>query len=442
MEQATITSLHQQIVHGATVCIDSRKAVDGDIFFALRGDSFDGNDFIPQAFENGCHRAVTDNPKAVSNAQCILVDDVLKTLQLVGQFHRNTLDIPVIGITGSNGKTTTKELCHAVLSAAFNAKATKGNLNNHIGVPLTLLSLIPPPDIAIVEMGANHLNEIAHLCELANPGFGLITNIGKAHLEGFGSFENVIRAKTELYRYIEKQKGVLFINGDDDILLTNSPDSPVVYYGTNRKCHLTGTITETHPTLSLSYQVNQQFGKASTAMSGQINTQLSGVYNFYNVMAAVTIGLYFGVPSEKVKTAIEDYIPRNARSQIHKTKKNTIILDAYNANPTSMTASITHFAYYKKLGKTVAILGDMLELGKYAHKEHVEIGQLALSHDFDHYIFVGKHFSAAIAPTNRVKVFQLIAEAKEWLTANPLSQAYILLKGSRGIMMECLMDQL
>jgi UDP-N-acetylmuramoyl-tripeptide--D-alanyl-D-alanine ligase len=437
-----IIHLQGLIEKGHPANTDSRNPLPGAVFFALKGDTFDGNDFAGQALQNGCSFAVIDKPGAKIDDRCLLVDDVLSVLQQTSTYHRTLLDIPVIGITGSNGKTTTKELCHAVLSKSLHASATAGNLNNHIGVPLTILSFTKPIDIAIVEMGANHIHEIASLCEIARPHFGLITNIGKAHLEGFGSYENIIRAKSELYHFIRKQAGTLFVHGDDELLMNLSKETARITYGKNTSNHCSGRILSADPFLSISYQVNKTCGQAKPGEELRINSHLAGDYNFSNIMAAVTIGLYFGVKHHHIKEAIESYLPSNNRSQISKTKYNTVLIDAYNANPSSMHAAVTNFRSFREKGKTAVLLGDMLEMGSSSVIEHQNIYRTVMDSGFDLIILVGKEFSRVAQAGEKTLLFDDIKEAASWLMAHPIKNHYILLKGSRGIQMETLLKHL
>jgi UDP-N-acetylmuramoyl-tripeptide--D-alanyl-D-alanine ligase len=437
-----VMHLQGLIEKGHPANTDSRKPLPGAIFFALKGESFDGNDFAGQALKNGCSFAVIDKPEAKTDDRCLLVDDVLSVLQQTGAYHRTLLDVPVIGITGSNGKTTTKELCHAVLSNSMHARATAGNLNNHIGVPLTILSFTKPIDIAIVEMGANHTREIASLCEIARPHFGLITNIGKAHLEGFGSYENIIRGKSELYQFIHQQAGTLFVNGDDELLMNLSKETARITYGKHTSNHCSGRILSADPFLSISYQVNKTYGQTRPGEEHRINSRLAGDYNFSNIMAAVTMGLYFGVKHHHIKDAIESYVPSNNRSQISKTKYNTVLIDAYNANPSSMHAAVTNFRSFREKGKTAVLLGDMLELGSSSAIEHQHIYHTVIDSCFDLIMLVGKEFSSVARAGEKTLLFDDIQGAASWLNAHPIKNHYILLKGSRGIQMETLLKHI
>lgn len=439
---ATVSFLYRLFTRNTPVSTDSRSPVRDSVFFALKGESFDGNDFAAQALEAGCRYAVVDRPDAVSDNRCLLVHDVLTTLQQVSTMVRNDLTIPVIGITGSNGKTTTKELCHAVLSTGLHAISTKGNLNNHIGVPLTLLSLNKPLDIAIVEMGANHLKEIARLCELARPTHGVITNIGKAHLEGFGSPENVVRAKSELYDYMISNNGTLFVNGNDDLLMKLSDKHNRIIYGNHAYGHCYGQISFSDPTMAIDYQVNKAFGHAKPGMAGHVRTNLAGSYNFSNIMAAITIGLYFGIKEPDIRTALEQYHPTNHRSQLIKTNMNTVLMDAYNANPSSMREAIANFLALKKKGKTALFLGDMLELGDYSASEHREIADYARQCGFDQMVFVGQEFACVVETDQRTFCFPDAEAASQWLGQHPMKGFQILVKGSRGIRMETIIKNM
>ncbi len=442
-----IQILHKMLSDGASICTDSRKTRPGAIFFALRGESFNGNRFASAALHNGCQLAVIDDPLEEAGGKFLLVDSVLETLQELSTYHRGLFNIPVLGITGSNGKTTTKELIQAVLSKRFLTQATSGNLNNHIGVPLTLLSLKDPIDMAVVEMGANHMGEIERLCQLARPTAGIITNIGKAHLEGFGSIENIASAKSELYRFIARHKGLLFVNGDNPLLCRLAGDTRRVTYGKEPENHCSGSITKGFPYLEISFRVNRGFEKISPGTSGKISTRLTGAYNFENIMAAITIGLYYGVPPDAIASAIEEYEPGNHRSQVIHTNHNTVIMDAYNANPTSMRAALENFAGFRGK-KTALLLGDMLELGEAAEKEHREIVRQAIRGGHSLAIFVGPLFSG-VAPDKTgergetpIKCFSHVEKAADYLASNPLSGFTILVKGSRGIKMEQIIQYL
>ncbi len=436
-----VKQLLELVKNGNRACIDSRTCNTGDIFFALRGENHDGNRYAQNAINAGCNLAVIDNPDFKLGEKYLLVENALKCLQQTAKSYRETLKLPVLGITGTNGKTTTKELVRAVLSTFYAAPATQGNLNNHIGVPLTLLSLKNTDQLAIIEMGANHLGEIAELCELSMPSHAIITNIGKAHLEGFGSVDNIEKAKSELYQYVRKNNGTLFVNCDDVRLKKFASEKKSITYGTGNNNHCSGKIVSDKNFVSIDFKINQDFGKATKGMQGQINSQLSGSYNYSNIMAAVATGLYFGVPADLVISAIESYIPANHRSQIVHTAHNTVLMDAYNANPTSMTLAIENFRHFEGEPKAL-LLGDLLELGKEAKTEHRLIGEMTDDIAFNTRIFVGEHFTSVCKTNNNTMVFNHVDEAATWLKNNPLRGYQILVKGSRGIKMEKLLDLL
>jgi len=416
-----IQKLYTLFLLSPKICTDSREIKQGSVFFALKGENFNGNKFAEKAVKNGCVFAVVDEKEFALNDKFILVEDVLQCLQELAKYHREQLRIPVIAITGTNGKTTSKELISAVLSKELNVAATKGNLNNHIGVPLTLLSIKQEDEIAIIEMGANHEGEIAFLCDIAQPNFGVITNIGKAHLEGFGSFEGVIRAKSELYNYIQKNVGTLFVNSEAELLLELANNISKTTYGKNGDCK--GDISENTPFISMIFQ------------DKEIQSKLIGDYQFYNIMLAVCIGKHFGVSINNIKPAIENYTPTNNRSQIIKTKNNTLILDAYNANPSSMSAMLYSFSKQNYQNK-LCILGDMLEMGKSSLEEHQAIINLAEELKLE-CIFIGKEFSKV-----NENAYTNTDEFSKYLEKNSINNNTILLKGSRGIALEKLVDLL
>ena len=416
-----ISELYKLYLEHPNICTDSRKLKANSIFFALKGDYFNGNKFAENALRDGCSFAIIDEKEYARNKQSILVDDVLQTLQQLAQYHREQLKIPIIGITGTNGKTTSKELINCVLSQNFNVTATKDNLNNHIGVPLTLLGIKQEDEIAIIEMGANHRGEIAFLCALAQPNFGIITNIGKAHLEGFGNFQEVIKAKSELYDYIRGKSGTIFINEKDDVLLNLSAGIQKITYGESGDAK--GLISKSNPFISVIFQ------------NKTIHSNLIGDYQFYNIMLAICIGEHFKVSPENMKTAIENYTSTNNRSEILETKNNTLILDAYNANPSSMQAMLHSFSEQHYENK-VCILGEMLELGDYSKREHQDIISLCNILGLNCY-FIGNEFNNI---NNDSFKNRLIFE--DFLKNNPISGKTILLKGSRGIGLENLVDLL
>ena len=405
----------------STICTDSRKITNGAMFISLRGEKFNGNKYALKAIQDGCSYAIVDEKEYDIHQNTILVNNALKTLQDLATYHRNQLNIPLIGITGSNGKTTSKELVNAVLSSELSCYATKGNLNNHIGVPLSVLEINKKHEIAIIEMGANHQKEIEFLCNIAQPTFGVITNIGSAHLEGFGSLQGVIDTKKELYEFINYNKGHLFVNAGDELLLSLSKGISQITYGTSGD--IFGLITDITPLLSIKY--NNEI----------INSHLIGDFQFDNILLAICIGNYFNVSTQNIKKSIENYIPTNNRSQLVKTKKNTLILDAYNANPSSMKAMLSSFANQQYKNK-LCILGDMLELGGESNKEHLDIIKLTNQLELD-CIFVGEIFHSLTKNSFKNK-----KELGKHIQGNNIHKRTILLKGSRGIGLEQLIKNL
>jgi UDP-N-acetylmuramoyl-tripeptide--D-alanyl-D-alanine ligase len=414
------------------ISTDSRKITPNSLFFALKGENFNGNTFSEKAINNGAAYSIIDDSNYKSSENIILVDNVLKTLQKLAAFHRNTLKIPVIGITGTNGKTTTKELINSVLSKKYKTLATIGNFNNHIGVPLTILSITKDHEIAIIEMGANHIGEIGELCDISKPDFGIITNIGKAHLEGFGGIDGVIETKRDLYKSIQKINGRIFVNIDNDLLIGLSNNIDKITYGKTQNSYCYGKVVKVNPFVEIKYSCED--------IEDVLQTQLIGSYNFENILAAITVGIYFGVSKTKLKDAVESYQPGNSRSQVMKTVKNTIILDSYNANPTSMEAAIRNFSEIKTDNK-VLIIGDMLELGEYSQTEHSKILEMIEEFNFQNVIIVGKEF-LSVCENDTWNCFNDSEDAKEWLIKNPVINAFILLKASRGIKLEKLIDTL
>ena len=372
------------------VTTDSRNCPAGSLFIALKGETFDGNAFAAKALEAGCTYAVVDNPECMPKGDnhYLLVDNCLHTLQQLARHHRRTLGLPVVGITGTNGKTTTKELIAAVLSEHLNVHYTQGNLNNHIGVPLTLLGLKPEHQLAVVEMGASHPGDIKELVEIAEPDYGLITNVGKAHLQGFGSFEGVMRTKGELYDYLRQKGGcTVFLNDDDTHLKTMAAGLQTVSYGSRTGLYVSGHATGCSPFLALEWQA------AGQTTPQKVQTQLIGTYNLPNVLAAITIGRYFGIGPARINHALESYTPRNNRSQLKRTAANTLIIDAYNANPTSMKAALDNFRAMQADNKML-ILGDMRELGADSHAEHCRIADYLKECGFRNVRLVGAEFAA------------------------------------------------
>ncbi|MBR4773400.1 MAG: UDP-N-acetylmuramoyl-tripeptide--D-alanyl-D-alanine ligase [Bacteroidales bacterium] len=426
-----IDRLYQAYLRSHTVTTDSRAITPGCLFFAFKGERFDGNAFAPKALEQGAALCVISDEKYKADDRCIVVPDVLATLQELAREHRRHLTIPVVGITGTNGKTTTKELVHAVLSKRYRTSATKGNFNNHLGVPLTLLSIPADTEIAIVEMGANHPGEIAFLCGIADPDCGLITNVGRAHLEGFGSFEGVIQTKTELYRHLAVKEGTVFVNADNPILIKNLElrIKNIVRYGKGETAQIRGTlVTDTQP---LSHSVTQSpylhfyFEVGDNVYN--VHTHLLGAYNFDNCMAAVAVGLHFGVEPWDIKEAIEEYIPSNQRSEYKETARgNHLYLDCYNANPSSMAAAIQSF---KAMGGTMAIIGGMHELGAAEKEEHGKVVEQLAACGLDRVLLVGPEWEALPHPDN-MQLFNDTEAVHTYLLEHPVSGATILIKGS------------
>lgn len=386
-----LSALYQIFLDCQLVTTDSRNCPEGSLFIALKGESFNGNAFAGKALETGCAYAVIDESEyAIEGDQrYILVDDCLQTLQQLANYHRHQLDTRVIGITGTNGKTTTKELISAVLSQSHNILYTLGNLNNHIGVPSTLLRLKAEHDLAVIEMGANHPGEIKFLSEIVEPDCGIITNVGKAHLEGFGSFEGVIKTKGELYDFLRKKEGsTVFIHHDNAYLMNIAEGLNLIPYGTEDDLYVNGRITGNSPYLTFEWKAGKD-GK-----SYQVQTQLIGEYNFPNALAAITIGRFFGVEDAKINEALAGYTPQNNRSQLKKTDDNTLIIDAYNANPTSMMAALQNFRNMEVPHKML-ILGDMRELGAESAAEHQKIADYLKECAFEKVWLVGDQFAAA-----------------------------------------------
>lgn len=411
------------------VTIDSREVRPGSIFFGIKGDHADGNDFAAHALNQGAAWVVYDKPElAVQSEKLILTHDSLAALQGLASYHRKHINIPVIAITGSNGKTTTKELITAVLSQAMVVGSTKGNLNNHLGVPLTLLNQGKNMECLIVEMGANHPEEIACLCHIAKPTHGLITNIGRAHLEGFGGLEGVIRAKRELYQYLSENQGIAFVNADDELLMDLSMSQTRMLYGNHKDSLVSITSLEKGYFLGMEYKLSGQ------DETHHIQTKLSGDYNAQNILAALCLGKYFGVPCQNMAMAISSYDPVNNRSQVVRTQTNTLISDLYNANPSSMEAAIKHFSQLDATNKML-ILGDMLELGVESEREHKEIIQLLSKLGLEKVLLVGPAFSKAAQDTG-IKTFISSDVCRKWLDDDKIRDHLILIKGSRGIRME------
>ena len=412
-----------------SVQTDTRKLQNGDLYFALKGPNFNGNAFARQALESGAAYAVIDEEAFAVEGKTILVENVLATLQQLALHHRRQFSIPFLAITGSNGKTTTKELVHAVLSTTFKTYTTEGNLNNHIGVPLTILKIKADAEMAVIEMGANHQKEIASYCEYALPTHGLITNVGKAHLEGFGGEEGVRKGKGELYDFLRSQNGTVFLMKDYDYLQEMSRGIPQIFtYGT-KDGDVIGEVSQSDPFLQVAF---------TKGLSGEIKTSLVGSYNLPNVLAAAAVGKFFGVAEENIRTAIEHYTPSNSRSQLLQKGSNKIILDAYNANPSSMKAAIDNFARAEENSK-VLVLGAMAELGAESLAEHRSIISEIARHPWKQVLLVGGDF---LKTPHSFHSFSTPEEAGEWLKAQNIRDAYLLVKGSRSMQMEKVLNYL
>lgn len=420
------SQLHHTLLSGAQVRIDSRKVDRGDVFFALKGDRFNANDFVAEVLAKEPAWVVMDEDRGLSDSRIILVEDSLVALQDLARFHRHQLRIPVIGLTGSNGKTTSKELFHAVLSQKYRVASTVGNLNNHIGVPLTVLSIKPEHQIAVVEMGANAQKEIEFLCSICQPDIGYITNFGLAHLEGFGGPEGVVKGKSELYDYLRAA-------GKKAIVFSDTPRQIEKSEGIER------TLFGSHADPPFQFSVGAELPYFQVHHEGRIiQTQLSGAYNYSNVAAAITMGILFELPIEQIIAAIENYHPTNNRSQKQTTERNTLIVDCYNANPSSMELALRSLAAHS--GKRMAILGDMFEMGPYEAEEHQRIANLTSSLGIEMNVFVGKAF-AQHAHQEAIR-FLTTDEALAYFSSNPPSGYTILLKGSRGMTLEKLIPLL
>lgn len=434
----TTKQLYPIYLKHPSICTDTRKISASCLFFALMGDNFDGNAFAGKALENGAAFAIIDDPQYAVNDRFILVSNVLEALQDLARFHRDHLRIPVIGITGSNGKTTTKELIRSVLSQHFNCYATEGNLNNHVGVPLSILSLKNDCEIAIIEMGANHQKEIEFLCNIAQPTHGLITNVGKAHLEGFGGIEGVKSTKGELYDYLAVTGGTAFINRDNFLLVDMSRErnvKNVVYYGKSPDNYLSARLNEASPCLVVGWQVGTREidGRSNTAVSN-----LPGIYNFENIVAAICIGSFFKLTVEQINAGISAYKPENNRSQILNTTNNTIICDYYNANPSSMTVALDNLETIDAKNK-VMILGDMFELGAGSVMEHRLILEKAMQTPSEKRIFIGEAFHS-LKKYFHADFYLNTQKAYEALKRDPIRNSTILVKGSRGMKLELLVE--
>jgi UDP-N-acetylmuramoyl-tripeptide--D-alanyl-D-alanine ligase len=431
---SSIRDIYDIYLQTGLISSDTRNIVPGSIFFALKGERFDGNKFAVQAIEGGCRIAVVDDEALKGKEKCFWVPDTLKALQELAQLHRTQLRIPAIGITGSNGKTTTKELVSAVLDQKFKVWHTQGNLNNHIGVPLTLLSIPPGTEIVVVEMGANHIGEIAGLCRIALPDYGLITNVGEAHLEGFGSFEGVRKGKGELYDFLKSNAGEIFINIDNEWLVDMAGDYQWIGYGTHDGAVVKASDIAINPFLSFSLSTS----KVSDMV---VNTRLVGLYNLENVLAAAAVGHYFGVEEELVKKAVEDYISDNNRSQFTDTGRNLVFLDAYNANPSSMKGALENFGQIQH-HKKILVLGSMKEMGDRCFEEHKILIQNVLKMAFSKCYLTGKEFPGLVPDDERVQYFDDTETLKAALKEDKIRDAMILVKGSRANRLEKVIDVL
>ena len=419
-----INTIHSLFLECTKVSTDTRKIEKDCLFIALKGDNFDANTFAKEALDKGAKFVIIDNNEYYINEKTILVNDSLETLQQLAKFHRTYLGLPIIALTGSNGKTTTKELIHAVLSKKYNTIATIGNLNNHIGVPLTLLRFTKDTEIGIVEMGANHQKEIEFLCKIAQPDYGYITNFGKAHLEGFGGVEGVIKGKSEMYNFLQENNKMAFVNLDDAIQNEKTTQLKRFTFSTsNKNTDVRIGHIEANPMVKINY--NNLF----------IHSHLIGIYNANNINAAITIGNYFKVTDNLIKEAIENYIPENNRSQLIQKNGNEIVLDAYNANPSSMTAAIMNFIQLDKANK-IAILGDMFELGNESLSEHKKVIELLENQSEIKTYFIGKDFYANKLNSNHITFFEDFNSFANFLRERKPTNSLLLIKGSRGMALE------
>lgn len=424
----SIIDLYDLFIHNPQITTDSRNCPKGSIFFALKGDKFDGNQYAGKALASGCVYAVIDNPDYYIGERTILVDNVLKTLQQLAHHHRKVLGLPIIGITGTNGKTTTKELLAAVLSTKFNLLYTEGNFNNHIGVPLTLLRLTHDHEMAVIEMGASHPGDIKELVDIVHPNYGIITNVDRAHLEGFGSFEGVIRTKGELYDYIRRSKGKIFIKKENEYLQSIGKGIEQITYGNGDDAFASGQVVSCDPFLVFNWK---QQGKLHT-----VETHMIGSYNLDNVLAAVAVGRFFKIPAERISRAIAAYEPTNNRSQFKKTENNELIIDAYNANPSSMKVALDNFITMPVQPKAI-ILGDMRELGPTSDELHAEVVEQIKKGQFDKVFLCGEHFSKV---GKEFSPFATTEAMTEELRRQPLKGYHILIKGSHSMGLEKLAD--
>ena len=433
----SIEALYEIFKRHPKIITDSRKVEPGCLFFALKGEKFNGNEFAGQALDTGAAYSVIDEDKFKTGDRLLLVEDVLTTLQELARHHRRQFNIPVIAITGSNGKTTTKELVSSVLASHYPAHFTQGNLNNHIGVPLTILAMPEKTEVAIIEMGANHPGEIDFLCRIAEPTHGLITNVGKAHLEGFGSFDGVKKTKSELYRFLAERSGLVFINMDEPHLTELAQGNKLkLFY------HRSDAPRPTNVPFEVKLMAEAPFIEVAflSEKGAQVcaKSNLIGQYNFNNIMTAIVVGKYFKVPAEKIKQAIVNYVPSNNRSQLQAIGSNTFILDAYNANPTSMKNALAAFGKMKAKQR-IAILGAMLELGEYSKEEHQNIASFAISQGLNKLVLVGNEFRQAAQDAD-ILFFETTAQLHEWFQQQNFTDTHFLIKGSRSIGLEKMLE--
>ncbi len=417
------------------VTTDSRICPKDSIFFALKGDRFNGNLFAEKALESGCAYAVVDEEPEKENDRIIVVKDVLESLQKLANWHRKKLKIPIIGITGTNGKTTTKELIAVTLSKEFKVAYTQGNLNNHIGVPLTLLTMNKSHEIGVVEMGASHRGDIKELCEIVEPNYGIITNVGKAHMEGFGTFDNLVATKVELYDFIREKRGKVFVNKDNELLYERSEGMDRILYGKNdASLFASGTIANATPFL--------EFDWSFFDSPYRVKTHLVGEFNFDNAIAAVAVCKFFGINAERISAALEEYEPTNHRSQFKRTDKNDLIIDAYNANPTSMKAALEFFSSIPSSLPKMVILGEMKELGESSSEEHEKMVDFLRKQPYDKVYLIGSVFNQWATPGDTFRLFDNVEQLIDSLKKEAVSNCYILLKGSHSVHLEKVVDSL
>ncbi|MBS3913598.1 MAG: UDP-N-acetylmuramoyl-tripeptide--D-alanyl-D-alanine ligase [Bacteroidetes bacterium] len=431
MPFATIENIYEIYLQcGNKVCTDSRNIQNGSLFICLKGPSFNGNRFATEALQKGAKYVISDEKEYVTDPKILLVGDCLKTLQELAALHRKSIPVQILGIGGSNGKTTTKELCFAVVSSAFKTHATTANLNNHIGVPMTILELTGNEDLAIVEMGTNHPGEMKVLCDITNPDFGIVTNVGKEHLEGFGDLEGVAREESELFLNLIQNRGIGFVNVDDAWLGSMSKRmNHSITYGIENAADVQGRVLQSMPTLKYEISFRQK-------TYGPFDAQIGGVYNFYNILSAFALGFQLGMQPDAIGAAVAAYHPTNNRSEWLKLGKYQILLDAYNANPSSMSAALEEFA--KLPGTKAVMLGDMLELGTASELEHLQIFDLCKSLNLDEIYLCGNEFGKVAGAFPQK--FEQSAELYHWLSAHPTNADYILIKGSRGMKMETVLQ--